>query len=1319
MAINTGDFLKHAKTRLLCTPPRWFSTVPSDLLIPVVSCAWMLLACVWLVLEPRFSLLIPTLELAFAWLPIAVSVALIAMVTIDAFGQLLRHGNHRVVLGDVLFLLMLFTIVFMQLSTHSDALHFAHDFVAAPFDWLLFSLGNALRAADLADTMKDYGVYVPQITAQSWFACFLLVAYRLIIDILFLSYALLTVKRIGKWITEALADVASSVIQLHVLYFLCCVTFLACWFFTAFWWSPWLLWDQICWPIDNVVRVIDVFDAMQIFGLRFDSVPNGRWEITLGIMLRVLVAIALTGPVDVLQGRSADFIRTKLLRSKTDLAPTREDLTEARWDLRFAFASIAVFAIGMALVTSFSGATHRRLVSDAVGEHDIQSHEIIRRLGINCAPNAMHALHQVAVDQSHDDQQRLRAISTLGYFGSESVDLLVDSLRQNRTLSTDILESLMHVGPSSSAAMVSVLEESDPQMRQRAFEQLQAWAGDSVSYLAPKVDRNNATYFYTLFDEIDPYWDRRRGSGRWFKHLVDAKRSSQWLRPAVNKLFASKSTIQANRIRGESIQRIVAEMTWASPAVAEELIRVEVFLNSKNYWDMRHVWEVNSRKSRSPGAGRYPVGAAFETDGARQARQHLTAAMKRSPEAGIDVFLKHRHSDNALYVDAAAACLQGVCGSDYVKTIREHRERGIQGRAFQVEALEFARNWSPPDIRQIIIDSGLTRDATSLVPVCPREQLSPTDANDIIHLLSDREFSVWKDVLNELQSGDYPKPFFQAFAVGAMEHPSTTVRQEFTVLYPKLIDADKLMSKHLARETNEDVVVAIINIAKTSRHLREVIWSPHNGLTETSSEAVANSVADLLTMEIPNPANEGDLDEKVGVTPVNAGHLLGACAAKNPLYRKQLLDRIDAISSFDFVAEFYRETIRETPLTPDQIEKLFRVLDRGVWEDELQLLAELTENQTADGKRLFVARILGNGPAGRATFFQNLENQNDPETIELYFQSLGEWLKQTYPASFRSDIIAEAAANSEGPALAAPPELTAQVLQTTAMSHPLIRRRGLELLGEFDTKSRQSVLTDLYGRLETEPTVEVRRAIIDFLVGVRPNGIKGVVAWRSQETNPELIQYLDTLIVQNNEEIARLSVEKQQRIEAEIERVDELVAELRNAESADAISLQEELSRYGKLSFRPVARLLYEPDFDNRYAINAGFDVLRTADGSSLPMLEVLAKAPNELVWRKAVDAISESGSSSESYLRRLLEERRPELISAVFRKLSKFDSLENETLLAVAIMLTIEEANIDKTAYAILKRHPASRALLEKASQSPRIRDTLRQAIQQDLERN
>ena len=331
--------------------------------------------------------------------------------------------------------------------------------------------------------------------------------------------------------------------------------------------------------------------------------------------------------------------------------------------------------------------------------------------------------------------------------------------------------------------------------------------------------------------------------------------------------------------------------------------------------------------------------------------------------------------------------------------------------------------------------------------------------------------------------------------------------------------------------------------------------------------------------------------------------------------------------------------------------------------------------------------------------------------MEACFGELREFLGRSYSGLFDSEL----AGPDQSTALQ---ETAAQVLSTLSMSQPTVRRAGLDLLGEFDLESRQAVLLEVHGRLEHETDTQIRRELIDFLLEVPPHGIKGVIAWRPHETDSGLIRYLDGIIKNHREEEARLAAEKQQELDASMIRIDELVTELKTATNANVDNIRQELLGLGNLAVQPVARMLYQPGLENRYAVNTGFDVVASAGPSALPILEVLAKCQNERVWRKAVDALHDGGPPSESHFRVLLRVQRPALHLAVLRKLSKFGVLHDDTLLEIARSLTVEESGIDNTAYAILIKHEASRELLSRASQSPNVRDSLRKSIQRRLQR-
>ncbi len=276
----------------------------------------------------------------------------------------------------------------------------------------------------------------------------------------FSGYALRTVKSVGEWIRDLARDQAASMIDVQVLYFWVCLLFMAIWMFIVLWWTPWTVSNQVLWLVDNSLRVIDIFDAMQIFGLRLDAVHNDPLEITLGISFRLLIAVTLAAPLCRQQDRFGQWLRAKFGYPSEPAAKTSLRTTGK---LVMAGCAVTAFSVGLSIVNSSRAETHQQLVLAV--QSDQHAHGVIRRLGINCAANVMHPLHQVAVDPSRPEHERLQAIRTLTYFRAPSAELLVDCIRQYPALAVRIVDSITRVGPSGSAALVALMGENNLAVR--------------------------------------------------------------------------------------------------------------------------------------------------------------------------------------------------------------------------------------------------------------------------------------------------------------------------------------------------------------------------------------------------------------------------------------------------------------------------------------------------------------------------------------------------------------------------------------------------------------------------------------------------------------------------------------------------------------------------------------------------------------------------------------------------------------------------------------------------------------------------------------
>lgn len=59
--------------------------------------------------------------------------------------------------------------------------------------------------------------------------------------------------------------------------------------------TVWLIWNfVIVWPLDNILRLIDVGDALQLYGIHLHQIELNYWTATLSIAFRILISIPVT-----------------------------------------------------------------------------------------------------------------------------------------------------------------------------------------------------------------------------------------------------------------------------------------------------------------------------------------------------------------------------------------------------------------------------------------------------------------------------------------------------------------------------------------------------------------------------------------------------------------------------------------------------------------------------------------------------------------------------------------------------------------------------------------------------------------------------------------------------------------------------------------------------------------------------------------------------------------------------------------------------------------------------------------------------------------
>jgi HEAT repeat protein len=242
--------------------------------------------------------------------------------------------------------LALFTAVHYQIYTYGDRNCYACDRVPRVWDWVQFTAAHVLRAADVLDFLEEFGIDVQNITHAQWFPGLILVLMHVTVDVFLLGVALRWGRKFWQRIarmratspaTTAIADQKATAERFrHVLeratrwsLVVCVLLILGTAYVQAWRGSDWVLW-----PLDNLLRLVDFADAMQVFHWQLHGVESSYWLAALAVALRLFVGVTIAERLNYAQLKWLGF---NALRTIEDFA---EDLVNPRAEVRRAAAEV-------------------------------------------------------------------------------------------------------------------------------------------------------------------------------------------------------------------------------------------------------------------------------------------------------------------------------------------------------------------------------------------------------------------------------------------------------------------------------------------------------------------------------------------------------------------------------------------------------------------------------------------------------------------------------------------------------------------------------------------------------------------------------------------------------------------------------------------------------------------------------------------------------------------------------------------------------------------------------------------------------------------
>jgi hypothetical protein len=278
--------------------------------------------------------------------------------------------------------------------------HYRFDRESHFYDWIEFTAAHVLRAADVLDALDQYGLNVHPIAHQSPWAGFVLVCMHLMVDVFLVGVVLGWANRLrqdppretrlehgrreAKWllITLALFVVFATSQRMQPL-------------------------DWLLWPADNLIRLVDVGDVMEVYGWRLHGVEPTYWTNGVGLLFRLCAGIWMA--------RLINYWRLTVFRT---WGLSMDELIELLDDPDAQMRRGAIEGLG------FSGCAAKVAVPqivDALRDYDVSVRHMaawsLGQIGV-ASHDVVASLLDAAWRQDHE--LRLAALDALGRLGSDA-----------------------------------------------------------------------------------------------------------------------------------------------------------------------------------------------------------------------------------------------------------------------------------------------------------------------------------------------------------------------------------------------------------------------------------------------------------------------------------------------------------------------------------------------------------------------------------------------------------------------------------------------------------------------------------------------------------------------------------------------------------------------------------------------------------------------------------------------------------------------------------------------------------------------------------
>ncbi len=442
--------------------------------------------------------------------------------------------------------LVLFGLLCLLIHDILGEHHFSYDFQITWPDWVILIAMHILRALDVVDFIGDYEIetislmgstfnlnYYLNISHESTLVGAVLVSMHLMVDVFLLGAIFIAVsnraaeqknsslKKFMDWFGKKL----EQLIQLRLWALGGAVGIIVIVAIS----DGWALSNWFLWPLENILRTLDIGDAFEIFGWENElhSVDmkheDGRYKwglVLLGASFRLLIGAYVLGIanrlyLNLLKGRGKTLDELAEICKSPDYSEGEQRLAV---EALVKFGSSAVHPLMTALDANQSSTTCRAII-EALGEIGSAAVPAIPSLvkALVDTNNSVRWAAAIALDERIDQQwsQNEGVNDVIPYI----IKALTENESQIRYAAADTLGKIGPTAVSAVPELVKNLVDFEKEVRQVTASALkkidpQWWqitdARSAISHLNKAVDNyndaNRCAYAAVNLEKLDPQW---------------------------------------------------------------------------------------------------------------------------------------------------------------------------------------------------------------------------------------------------------------------------------------------------------------------------------------------------------------------------------------------------------------------------------------------------------------------------------------------------------------------------------------------------------------------------------------------------------------------------------------------------------------------------------------------------------------------------------------------------------------------------------------------------------------------------------------------